>query len=190
MTRVGVEGPSDMWFWRKYLHRVFPGVLFDVRNMKNRGKLIGASEKLLWSFQDLNYNAEILILDIDKNPCVTDIRSLFEPRVATEFRRPWRERFLQVCVADRKIESWFLSDRDAVSKVLPKANYDVPEDTKVWGKGKLRELCRQHRQTYNEVAFSQQIAPHFSADRAAGHSASFQLAWERIQVAVTRRRGD
>ncbi len=37
---VGVEGPSDLQFWHKVLHKHFRGHKFDVRNMKNRDKLI------------------------------------------------------------------------------------------------------------------------------------------------------
>ena len=33
---VGVEGPSDLAFWDKVLHKHFPGVRFDIRNMKDR----------------------------------------------------------------------------------------------------------------------------------------------------------
>ena len=39
---VGVEGPSDRAFWDKVLHKYFPGVRFDIRNMKTRDKLIRA----------------------------------------------------------------------------------------------------------------------------------------------------
>lgn len=37
---VGVEGPSDFQFWSKVLHKYFYPIQFDIRNMKNRGRLI------------------------------------------------------------------------------------------------------------------------------------------------------
>ena len=39
---VGVEGPSDRDFWDKVLHKNFPVVRFDVRNMKNKERLANA----------------------------------------------------------------------------------------------------------------------------------------------------
>lgn len=48
---VGVEGPSDFQFWHKVLHKHFRGCRFDVRNMKNRDKLIRETPKLLETFR-------------------------------------------------------------------------------------------------------------------------------------------
>ena len=39
---VGVEGPSDRDFWDKVLHKHFPVVRFDVRNMKNSERVANA----------------------------------------------------------------------------------------------------------------------------------------------------
>ena len=49
---VGVEGPSDYQFWHKVLHKHFRGCRFDVRNMKNRDKLIRETPKLLDRLED------------------------------------------------------------------------------------------------------------------------------------------
>lgn len=54
---IGVEGPSDREFWDKVLHKHFPKVRFDVRNMKTREKLINQSLQLLEQFRSLQYTA-------------------------------------------------------------------------------------------------------------------------------------
>lgn len=56
---VGVAGPSDFQFWHKVLHKHFRGCRFDVRNMKNRDKLIRETPKLLDTFRDCHYAAAI-----------------------------------------------------------------------------------------------------------------------------------
>ena len=65
---VGVEGPSDRDFWDKVLHKHFPVVRFDVRNMKNKERLISQSIALLEQFRSLQYTAGFVILDRDKDP--------------------------------------------------------------------------------------------------------------------------
>jgi len=189
MIGVGVEGPSDMEFWRKYLHRVFSGVRFDVRTLKNRAKLIAATPRLLETFRDVHYPAGIIILDIDKNPCVRDLLELFDVPVQREFRKPLGERYLHLCVAVRKVECWFLADAEAIKAVLPDVSYSAPNDTRLWGIGKLDRLWKQQygeAATLNKIDFAKRLAPKFSADRAIGHSASLRIAWDRIKSAVAR----
>ncbi len=185
---VGVEGPSDSRFWVKTLHRCFGAgaVRFKVQNMSNRHGLIQKAGRLLGMFRGLHYAAGILILDQDKDPCVTDLRNLFDEAVRTELTKPLAERYLHLCVARREIESWYLADSDAITAILPSAQYDLPKDTSVWGKGKLRELCKSAGIGYNELAFAEQIAPKFNAQRARPYSESLRVAWERIENAVTR----
>ena len=43
---VGVEGASEWTFWKKVLHKNFGGIRFDVRNLKNKEKLIRATPQL------------------------------------------------------------------------------------------------------------------------------------------------
>lgn len=181
---VGVEGPSDLRFWRKYLHRTFADRRFDVRNMSGRPRLIKQAPRLLDAFRSLRYRAGIIILDLDKNPCVSDLIAQFDEPVQCELRRPLADRYLHICVAVRKIESWFLADREAVTAVLPGAEYEVSCYTNKWGKRKLGELCRNIGLRYNELWFAEEIAPEFCATRAMTHSSSLALAWERIANAV------
>lgn len=186
---VGVEGPSDQRFWKKLLHRTFPGYGFDVHNMSNRPKLIRESGRLLDSFRDAHYPAGIIVLDQDKNPCATDLSGLFDQTVRTELRRPIDERYLFLCIANRKIESWYLADAEAVQGVLPSVRYDMPNDTSIWGKRKLGELCRNRGMPYNEILFAEQIAPRFSVDRAMQYSESLAIGWSRVKAAVKQARG-
>ena len=192
MTRigVGVEGPSDQKFWRRFLHRAFPGRLFDVRNMKNRHKLIASAPRLLATFREAGYAAGVIILDLDENPCVGDVRSFFDEDLRREFRRAMEERYLHLCVAIKELESWFLADCEAVSKLLPEAEYRLPADTCIWGAGKLKELWKQQYGgrlvAFNKIDFADRIAPLFCVERAKEHSASLRIAWERIEVAAAR----
>ena len=70
---VGVEGPSDLAFWDKVLHRSFPGCRFDIRNMKNREKLLRETPILYESFKDFHYQAGFILVDRDDDPCVTAV---------------------------------------------------------------------------------------------------------------------
>ena len=189
---VGVEGISDKDFWDDLLHRCFSSVRFDVWNMKTRGKLIARSHDRLGTFEDAKYAAGILILDRDSGPCADAqvVRSEFPEKVKAELEKSLQERYLYLCIAVRKLESWFLADREAVTAILPEVNCDVPQDTSLWGIGKLQELWRQQwgrNSAYNKRDFARQIALRFSVERAVQHSRSLSVAWERIQVAVARR---
>ena len=184
-----MEGPSDLRFWRKVLHRTFPQHRFDVRNMSNRPRLIRESVRLLETFRDAHYPAGVIVLDQDKNPCSTDLSDLFDETVRAELRRPIDERYLFLCIAKRKIESWYLADSEAVQSVFPSVQYDMPNDTSIWGKRKLGELCRAAGLTYNEISFAEQIAPHFSANRAMKFSESLTIGWARVEAAVGRAQG-
>ena len=184
---VAVEGPSDLRFWRKFLHRSFRGWLFDVHNMKNRSKLIRDTTRLLDMFRGLGYSAGVIILDRDRNPCVSDLLEEFDDRVRTEFGKPLDQRYLHLCVAVKELESWFLADRQAVVSVLPDVSYDVPADTSIWGAGRLHGLWRQQygkNSAFNKISFAETIARRFSADRAMHHSASLRISWDHINNAL------
>ncbi len=185
---VGVEGPSDKKFWSRFLHRTFPGRGFDVRSMRGRPKLIRDAPRLLDTFRDTRRAAGIIILDLDDNPCVGDVRELFDQRVKSEFQRPLEDRYLHLCVAMRDLESWFLADYEALREGLPAANYKLPGDTRVWGSAKLKELWKQQyggrSVAFNKIDFANRIAPVFSVERAREHSASLRIGWERIRIAV------
>ena len=78
---VGVEGPSDFQFWHKVLHKHFRGCRFDVRNMKNRDKLIRETPKLLETFRDCHYAAGFILVDLDDDPCLGSVMNLFDAAV-------------------------------------------------------------------------------------------------------------
>ena len=158
--------------------------------MKNRHKLISDAPRLLATFRDAGYAAGIIILDLDTNPCVEDVRSLFDEVLRREFQKAMEERYLHLCVAIKELESWFLADYEAVRRVLPAAAYKLPGNTCIWGAGKLKELWKQQYGgrlvAFNKIDFAARIAPLFCVERAKEHSASLRTAWERIELAASR----
>ena len=115
---VGVEGPSDYQFWHKVLHKHFRGCRFDVRNMKNRDKLIRETPKLLETFRDCHYTAGFILVDRDDDPCLGSVLGMFGAAIRNVARAPDRNsRFLHVCIAVKEVESWYLADADAVNAV-------------------------------------------------------------------------
>jgi len=186
---VGVEGPSDLRFWRKVLHRCLGQhglIRFDVHNMSGRPKLVRDADRLLDVFRGAGYSAGLLVLDLDKNPCVEDLRDQFSERVQGELRATGDNRYLHLAAAVRKLESWYLADPDAVRAVIPGADYTGAGYDSRWGKGKLGEICERGGSLYNELLFAEQIAPHYSPERASELSDSMRLAWERIMRAASR----
>lgn len=134
---VGVEGPSDREFWNKVLRKYFPKTRFDIRNMKNRDKLIRETPRLLEAFRSLRYNAAFIVVDRNDTPCPTAVIDEFEELVRQEARKPVSERYLFICVAIRELEAWLLADGQAVNTVLPKASYIPPNETGDIGAEKL-----------------------------------------------------
>jgi Domain of unknown function (DUF4276) len=140
---VGVEGPSDFQFWHKVLHKHFRGCRFDVRNMKNRDKLIRETPKLLDTFRDCHYAAGFILVDLDDDPCLGSVLGLFDAAIRTAARLPdKRARFLHVCIAIEELESWYLADADAINAVIPGCTWSAPTDTSSVAKGNLRALVR------------------------------------------------
>ena len=182
---IGVEGPSDLHFWNKVLPKHFPRWRFDVRMMKNRDKLIRESAKLLDAFRSLSYQAGFVLIDMDDDPCITETVSLFDPLIQQHRKdHERRERFLHVCVTKRELEAWLLADAAAIRAVIPDSDYEAPEDTAAFGKGKLQRHLRavQGRHTiFNEIAFARDIAPKFSPNRARRHSSSFEYFWTILE---------
>lgn len=183
---VGVEGPSDRVFWDKVLHRSFPGCRFDIRNMKNRQKLIRETPILHETFKDLGYDGGFILLDRDDDPCVTAVIDLFDGSVRSVLReQPPSGRYLHACVAVREIESWYLADEQAIQTVIKDCGYSAPDNTGAMAKGKLKQLirdCQGVGASFNEIGFAKVIAPKFSPKRAVNHSASFKFVWERIEA--------
>jgi len=182
---VGVEGPSDFQFWHKVLHKHFRGCRFDVRNMKNRDKLIRETPKLLSTFRDCHYAAGFIIVDLDDDPCLGSVFSLFDEAVAKVVRHPEKSsRYLQVCIAIKEIESWYLADAEAINSVISGSAWQSPPDTNSVAKGRLRTLVKSQfgsNATFNEIDFAKMMAPKFNPNRARFHSTSFRYFWEIME---------
>ena len=184
---VGVEGPSDRVFWDKVLHKYFPGVRFDIHNMKSKEKLIRETPHLLDVFRSLRYAAGFILVDRDKDPCVAAVLQRFDEVSREEARKPADERYLSVCVAIRGLEAWLLADAAAIKALLPKASYTVPRETGCLNPGKiLRELRHQQygqSPTSNKRDFAERMARRFDPAAAEPHSASFTYFWSRLTTA-------
>lgn len=182
---IGVEGPSDLHFWNKVLPKHFPRWRFDVRMMKNRDKLIRESPKLLEAFRSLHYEAGFVLVDLDDDPCVAQIVSMFETSIQQHRESHARlERFLHVCVTKKELEAWLLADAQAIRAVIPGSDYEAPGDTATYGKGKLLRHMRAvqgRHAAFNEIAFARDMAPKFSPARARKCSASFEYFWELLE---------
>ena len=183
---VGVEGPSDFQFWDKLLHKYFRGCRFDVRNMKNRDKLIRESPRLLESFRDCHYTAGFVLVDLDDDPCLGSVLDLFDAPTRQAARLPDKAaRFFHVCVAVKEIESWYLADAGAINAIIPRCNWKPASDTRTVAKGKLRALVKgleRRNASFNEIDFAKQIATRFRPDNARPHSASFRYFWELMEA--------
>lgn len=180
---IGVEGPSDKHFWDKVLHKHFRSHRFDVRNMKNRDKLIRETPRLLDQFRSLRYQAGFILVDKDDDPCVSSVVGLFDEQIRKMRESEKAGRFLHVCVAIRDLEAWYLADEEAINKVIREAAYQAPTDTRNLSKGKLRKLYKQtlgQNASFNEIDFAKKVGPAFSPSRAREHSASFRYFWETM----------
>jgi Domain of unknown function (DUF4276) len=187
---VGVEGPSDYQFWHKVLHKHFRGCRFDLRNMKNRDKLIRETPKLLDTFRDCQYAAGFILVDLDNDPCPGSVLDLFDAAIRTAARQPDKSsRFLHVCIAIKEIESWYLADADAINAVISGCAWQSPPDTCSVAKGRLRTLIKNQlgrNASFNEIDFAKKIAPKFQPNRARPHSASFRYFWELVESKAHR----
>ena len=189
---VGVEGPSDFQFWVKVLHKHFRGYRFDVRNMKNRDKLIRETPRLMENFRACGYAAGFTLVDMDDDPCVSSVVNLFDDAVKSIARAGERSaRHFHVCVAVKEIESWYLADATAIQTVMPGCEWDkAPDDTSRVAKGRLRKLYKAHfgrKSSFNEIAFAKDIASKFSPTRAMPHSASFRYFWGVVENRIRQK---
>lgn len=180
---VGVEGPSDRAFWDKVLHKHFRRVKFDIRNMKNRDKLIREAPNLLETFRGAHYHAGFILIDRDKTPCVTEVFKEFDQRIQDEAQKPIEQRFLFICVAILELEAWFLADSKAITSVLPGISYSIIGETSALnGEKNLLNLWRQAYgyTTFNKIDFAKNIAPRFDPHSALRYSTSFNYFWDKM----------
>ena len=184
---VGVEGPSDLAFWNKVLPKHFPGVRFDIRNMKTRDKLIRETPRLLDSFRSRHYAAGFILVDRDRDPCVAAVLERLDAVSRKEARQPVDARYLSVCVAIRGFEAWLLADAAAIKALLPRASYTAPSDTASLNPGEeLKSLWQEQygrNSSPNKIGFASMIAPQFDPAAARQHSASFTYFWSRLTTA-------
>lgn len=185
---VGVEGSSELGFWRKVLHRNFRGVRFDVRNMKTKEKLIRATPQLLESFRSLHYDAVFILVDRHRDPCIAAVLQRFDNKSREEARKPADERYLFICVAIRGLEAWYLADDSAINQLLPIADYLAPKETaKLNPKERLTELWKKQfgqDAALNKIGFAHMMAPRFDPASARQCSSSFDYFWTRMTAAL------
>jgi len=183
---VGVEGPSDLQFWDKVLPKHLQGWQFDIRNMKNRDKLVRAVPDLYEEFRNLKRQAAFVLLGSDKSPCVCEMLGFFDARILAEAKKPLTTRYLHLCVAVKRLECWYLADPDGINRLFPGSNYQSPADTSILhGKHEIEKMLKAHSKQpvgYNEIEFAKSFAPLFAPNRAERHSVSFRYYWRRISA--------
>ena len=192
---IGVEGPSDYTFWNKVLHRHFAdsGVLFRISAMHGRSKLIRGAADLLGAFASAGCAAVFLLVDKDKDPCMTSVYDEFPDEFRNRLRDGSRQPPCCLCIADRELESWYLADEEAMREALGLADYSAAAGGgKIAGKGKLEKLLIEHASlgaAFNEIAFAKQIGALFRPENAARNSASFAYFWEKLESAIAAAKG-
>ena len=193
---IGVEGPSDYTFWNKVLPRYFAGagVVFQVSVMHGRSKLISGAERLLAAFASTGCAAVFLIVDKDKDPCMTSVYDEFSGEFQTRLRSRTNQPVCRLCIADRDLESWYLADEDAMRESLGLSDYSAPTgDERVGGKGKLQKLLIEHASVgaaFNEIAIAKQISMSFRPGNAARNSASFAYFWDKLESVIAKAKGE
>jgi hypothetical protein len=191
MKRVGVvvEGPSDLVFWSRFLGRKFSsrhGYWFDVRSMKGGSRVIQESTDLTDDFRKARYHSAFFILDADKRPCATAVLEQFDRAIRGEIRQqPPANRFANVFVALREIESWLLADEVCIQKLFELPGYRAvqAESPLIGGKTQLLKLCRNQGvfpAGMEDRECARQAAGLFEPERAARLSPSCAYFWERL----------
>ena len=188
---VVVEGPSDEVFWEKVLNREFAHrCRFKVIKQHGRSNVIAASLDLTESVRGAGYSAFFFIVDVDADPCLEAVKSLFPESVRTNASEPVNQRFVHVCIARRDFESWLLADADGIRAALPNVDYSCTEVTDHRsGKAQLKRLIHTDRgpgAAFREPAFAREMAPHFSPANALQWSSSFAHFWGRMTALVER----
>ncbi|HEU5124389.1 MAG TPA: DUF4276 family protein [Verrucomicrobiae bacterium] len=194
MKQVGVvvEGPSDAMFWERLLGSRFSqdGYTFRIRIMKGGNRVIQESPDLTDDFRKAKYHSAIIILDADKSPCASGILEQFDRNFLAEARhQPPTERFAQIFVARRELESWVLADPDCIRNLLGREDYSVTSaETSAAGKAKFLRLCRASGMFLaglEDLECARQAARHFAPERAIRNSPSFAYFWSRLVARLT-----
>ena len=188
---VVVEGPSDEVFWEKVLNREFAHrCRFKVIKQNGRSNVIAASSDLAESLRGAGYSAVFFVVDLDNDPCLEWVKSLFAESVQTSACGPIEQRFTHLCIARREFESWLLADAPGIRAALPNVEYTCTENTDLRsGKPQLKRLIYADRgpgASFREPAFAREMAPHFSPMNAVRWSPSFAHFWGRMTAVVER----
>ena len=185
---VGVEGASERTFWTKVLHKNFRGIRFDVRNLKNKERLIRATPHLLDAFRSLHYSAGFILVDGHRDPCTTAVLDRFHNAIQKEARSRVDERYLFICVAIKGLEAWYLADQKAINALLPRAGYVAPNETaRLNPKQQLKKLWKKQfgrTSALNKVGLAAMMAPQFDPVEGRKRSASFDYFWARMSDAA------
>jgi hypothetical protein len=188
---VAVEGPSDLIFWDRVLGRQFAGqsCLFRIRSLGGRDRLIREAPNLTDDYRKAGYHSAFFILDADKAPCAPDVLALFDEAFRSEVMQPAiADRFAQVCIAFRELESWVLADAACIQNLLGCTSYSAPLlDAQPSGKAKLLRLCREYSAIsagLEDRDFARQAAGFFAPENARLHSSSFARFWRRLSDRV------
>jgi hypothetical protein len=190
MKHVGVviEGPSDFVFWNKVLGRAFAklGFAFDIRAMKGSTRIIQEASSLCEDFRSAGYHSALFILDADKAECVMDVVHLFPAEIQEARKVAPKERFANIFVAVRELESWILADEVCVRALLGLEAYTPPGSTAPpGGKARFLRLCKEAGLFCAGMAdreCARQAARFFEPTRAKQYSASFRYLWERLEL--------
>lgn len=187
---VAVQGPSDREFWVKVLHKNFPLVQFDVRNMKCQFKLIKSIPRFFNNCMSLKYGKAFVLLDLDDSPCVSGLINSLDPFCKKEAKKPIEKRFLHICIAIRELEAWFLADGTAIQSIFERSNYSPKGDTgKINTTKQLEKILRENyghnNSSLNKIEFARMIAPVFNPENAVTRSESFSYFWTRMKDALS-----
>jgi len=181
---VGVEGVSDLIFWKKVLNKHFAPHQFNVRYMNGREPLIRRTPELLDQYRNAHYDGLFILADKDKERCFTQLRVLFSEAERAAFVLPRATRYLNLCAPVRNVEAWYQADEAATRSVTGAMDYVVPAETDGKGKGTIRLLYSAlygNLVAYNEIQFAKDMAPLFDPAAARQHSTSFNYFWTRLE---------
>ncbi len=143
-----------------------------VRHPSNEGtpNLIKRASDRLNNFRNARYEAGIILLDADREPCVTAIRSKFSVECRVEFQLGRDLRFLHLVVAKKKLESWLLADTDAVRQSSGNSYYSAVEETST---ANYDHTIRELYGDISKVALAGKLSSRFDPPRGSSNSESF-----------------
>lgn len=180
---IGVEGISDKIFFDKILHKRFPNCRLQIRNLKDKSRLIRDSAKLLENFRGAHYHAGIILLDSDRDPCVEFIRDLFSDSCKDEFSKARPNRFLHLVVAKKGLECWLMADEEAIRQSSGNHEYLAEPETALINPKTTIEKVFANK--LSKVELAPKIASSFDLGRASTKSESLRYFQEILDKVTT-----